>query len=90
MLELERLPLVPEHATTPEAASHLLSPPVLRHVAAPPRQLVLQHHVQERSRRAFPPAPAQRYWRDARVFRIFEGTSEIQHEVIARRILEDK
>jgi alkylation response protein AidB-like acyl-CoA dehydrogenase len=34
--------------------------------------------------------PAQRFWRDARVFRIFEGTSEIQHEVIARRILEDK
>ncbi len=34
--------------------------------------------------------PAQRYWRDARVFRIFEGTSEIQHEVIARRLLEDK
>jgi (2S)-methylsuccinyl-CoA dehydrogenase len=34
--------------------------------------------------------PAQRYWRDARVFRIFEGTSEIQYEVIARRILDDK
>jgi (2S)-methylsuccinyl-CoA dehydrogenase len=32
--------------------------------------------------------PVQRYWRDARVFRIFEGTSEIQREVIARRILE--
>ncbi|MBI5542413.1 MAG: acyl-CoA dehydrogenase, partial [Deltaproteobacteria bacterium] len=32
--------------------------------------------------------PAQRYWRDARVFRIFEGTSEIQYEVIAKRILE--
>lgn len=32
--------------------------------------------------------PAQRYWRDARVFRIFEGTSEIQYEVIARRILD--
>lgn len=31
---------------------------------------------------------AQRYWRDARVFRIFEGTSEIQYEVIARRLLE--
>ena len=31
--------------------------------------------------------PAQRYWRDARVFRIFEGTSEIQYEVIAKRIL---
>src|SRR5688572_3083213 len=34
--------------------------------------------------------PAQRYWRDARVFRIFEGTSEIQYEVIAKRLLEDK
>ncbi len=32
--------------------------------------------------------PAQRYWRDARVFRIFEGTSEIQYEVIAKRIME--
>ncbi len=31
--------------------------------------------------------PAQRYWRDARVFRIFEGTSEIQYEVIAKRLL---
>lgn len=30
----------------------------------------------------------QRYWRDARIFRIFEGTSEIQYEVIAKRILE--
>ncbi len=32
--------------------------------------------------------PAQRYWRDARVFRIFEGTSEIQYDVIAKRLLE--
>jgi len=33
--------------------------------------------------------PAQRFWRDARVFRIFEGTSEIQYEVIAdREVLE--
>src|SRR5574341_1144394 len=31
--------------------------------------------------------PVQRYWRDARDFRIFEGTSEIQREVIAKRIL---
>jgi (2S)-methylsuccinyl-CoA dehydrogenase len=30
----------------------------------------------------------QRYWRDARVFRIFEGTSEIQYEVIAKRLLD--
>ncbi len=29
----------------------------------------------------------QRFWRDARVFRIFEGTSEIQYEVIAKRLL---
>ncbi len=32
--------------------------------------------------------PVQRYWRDARVFRIFEGTSEIQYDVIAKRLLE--
>lgn len=32
--------------------------------------------------------PAQRYWRDARMFRIFEGTSEIQYEVIAKRLLQ--
>ncbi|MCY3973056.1 MAG: acyl-CoA dehydrogenase family protein [Candidatus Dadabacteria bacterium] len=32
--------------------------------------------------------PMERFWRDARVFSIFEGTSEIQHEVIARRLLE--
>jgi (2S)-methylsuccinyl-CoA dehydrogenase len=32
--------------------------------------------------------PAQRFWRDARVFRIFEGTSEIQYEVIAKRLLD--
>lgn len=30
----------------------------------------------------------QRYWRDARLFRIFEGTSEIQREVIAKRLIE--
>jgi (2S)-methylsuccinyl-CoA dehydrogenase len=33
--------------------------------------------------------PVQRYWRDARVFRVFEGTSEIQYEVIAKRLLQD-
>ncbi|MBI4510218.1 MAG: acyl-CoA dehydrogenase family protein [Deltaproteobacteria bacterium] len=33
--------------------------------------------------------PAQRFWRDARVFRIFEGTSEIQYEVIAKRLLDE-
>jgi alkylation response protein AidB-like acyl-CoA dehydrogenase len=33
--------------------------------------------------------PVQRFWRDARVFRIFEGTSEIQSEVIAKRLLGD-
>jgi (2S)-methylsuccinyl-CoA dehydrogenase len=34
--------------------------------------------------------PAQRFWRDARVFRIFEGTSEIQYEVIAKRLIEGR
>lgn len=34
--------------------------------------------------------PVQRYWRDARVFRIFEGTSEIQYEVIAKRLLDNR
>ncbi len=34
--------------------------------------------------------PAQRFWRDARVFRIFEGTSEIQYEVIAKRLIGDR
>ncbi|WP_333646669.1 acyl-CoA dehydrogenase family protein [Candidatus Binatus sp.] len=33
---------------------------------------------------------AQRFWRDARVLSIFEGTSEIQYEVIGRRIMEQK
>src|SRR5208282_3988029 len=32
----------------------------------------------------------QRYWRDARVLSIFEGTSEIQLEVIGRRIMESE
>ena len=31
--------------------------------------------------------PVERYWRDGRVISIFEGTSEIQHEVIAKSIL---
>ena len=30
----------------------------------------------------------QRYWRDARLFRIFEGTSEIQRDVIGKRLVE--
>src|SRR4029078_1600456 len=30
----------------------------------------------------------QRFWRDARVFKIFEGTIEIQYEVIAKRLLD--
>lgn len=34
--------------------------------------------------------PVQRFWRDARVFRIFEGTSEIQYEVIAKRLLDNQ
>lgn len=33
--------------------------------------------------------PAQRFWRDARVFRIFEGTSEMQYEVIAKRLISE-
>ncbi len=33
---------------------------------------------------------AQRFWRDARVLSIFEGTSEIQYEVIGRRIMEQQ
>ncbi len=32
--------------------------------------------------------PVERYWRDGRVISIFEGTSEIQHEVIAKSILD--
>jgi len=32
--------------------------------------------------------PVERYWRDARLTRIFEGTSEIQLRVIADRLLE--
>ncbi len=32
--------------------------------------------------------PAQRFWRDARLFKIFEGTSEIQYEIIAKRLLD--
>lgn len=31
--------------------------------------------------------PVERFWRDGRVISIFEGTSEIQHEVIAKAIL---
>jgi alkylation response protein AidB-like acyl-CoA dehydrogenase len=31
---------------------------------------------------------AQRYWRDARVLSIFEGTNEIQLEIIGRRIMD--
>ncbi|MBW3618665.1 MAG: acyl-CoA dehydrogenase family protein [Actinobacteria bacterium] len=33
--------------------------------------------------------PAQRYWRDARLTTIFEGTSEIQRRIIADRLVED-
>ena len=31
--------------------------------------------------------PIERFWRDARVERIWDGTSEIQRHIIAREIL---
>ncbi len=31
--------------------------------------------------------PVERYYRDARVFTIYEGTSEIQRRVIANRVI---
>ena len=34
--------------------------------------------------------PVERYYRDARVFTIYEGTSEIQRVVISNNILKDK
>jgi alkylation response protein AidB-like acyl-CoA dehydrogenase len=34
--------------------------------------------------------PVERYFRDARVFTIYEGTSEIQRVVISNQILKDK
>lgn len=34
--------------------------------------------------------PAHRFWRDGRIFKIFEGTSEIQAEVIAKRLIPEK
>ena len=34
--------------------------------------------------------PVERYYRDARVFTIYEGTSEIQRVVIANHLLEDR
>ena len=37
----------------------------------------------------FSPTPVERYFRDARVTEIYEGTSEIQKMVIARNILTD-
>jgi alkylation response protein AidB-like acyl-CoA dehydrogenase len=33
--------------------------------------------------------PVERFFRDAKVTEIYEGTSEIQRLVIARRLLED-
>ena len=32
----------------------------------------------------------ERYWRDARLTKIFEGTSEIQQRIISDRILRDR
>jgi alkylation response protein AidB-like acyl-CoA dehydrogenase len=37
----------------------------------------------------FAPTPVERYFRDARVTEIYEGTSEIQKMVIARNILKN-
>ena len=37
----------------------------------------------------FAPTPAERYYRDAKVTEIYEGSSEIQRLIIARSILED-
>jgi butyryl-CoA dehydrogenase len=34
--------------------------------------------------------PIERYWRDARLTKIFEGTSEIQLRIISDRLLEDR
>jgi alkylation response protein AidB-like acyl-CoA dehydrogenase len=34
--------------------------------------------------------PVERYYRDARVFTIYEGTSEIQRIVISNHLLKDK
>jgi alkylation response protein AidB-like acyl-CoA dehydrogenase len=34
--------------------------------------------------------PVERYYRDARVFTIYEGTSEIQRVVISNEILKDR
>jgi alkylation response protein AidB-like acyl-CoA dehydrogenase len=34
--------------------------------------------------------PVERYYRDAKVTEIYEGTSEIQRLVIARSLLQDK
>ena len=37
----------------------------------------------------FSPNPVERYFRDARVLEIYEGTSEIQRLVISRNILQN-
>ena len=33
--------------------------------------------------------PAERYYRDARITEIYEGTSEIQHVVVASKLLQE-
>ena len=35
-------------------------------------------------------APVERFYRDARVFTIYEGTSEIQRVVISNKIFQDR
>ena len=34
--------------------------------------------------------PLERIWRDARIERIWEGTSEIQRHIVSRALLRDK
>ena len=38
----------------------------------------------------FAPTPVERYFRDAKVTEIYEGTSEVQRMIIARNILQSE